>query len=73
MTVDEWRQSIMHIKPLGGELGAKFLGEYLRKDPLAPGSSETTKALGGAKYALPQFFGPECDLARHHSKYIPFY
>lgn len=75
MTVDEWRQSICHIKPLGGDLGQKFLGEVLRKEmEMQPqGAAEATKALGATKLLLPDYQDYRSELISHHHKAIRFY
>lgn len=73
MTVDEWRTTIMHIKPLGGDLGSKFLGEVLRKEMMMQGSSEATKALGPSKILIPEYLDYRSDLVKHHHKSIRFY
>jgi hypothetical protein len=70
MTVDEFRTDIMHIKGLGGELGAKFLGEF---DRTPDASTLANKALGRAKNLLPGYQAMNAELIRHRARDIYFY
>jgi hypothetical protein len=75
MTVNQFRTDIMHISPLDGELGERFLGEVTREAALAKAKnsgSNLTKAIGPvSKPALLQF--AEIPYIIHKRKNIAFY
>lgn len=75
MTVDQFRVEIMHIDPLGGELGQKFLGEVTREAAMQKAQnsgSNLTKAIGPLKeIALAQY--AEIPYVKHKARYIKFY
>lgn len=79
VTVDEWRVEYMHVDPLGGELGQKFLGEFLRKIPpkgspqLSQSDLDAIRVLGPSRQYIPEYREVECSFVKHKRKNIAFY
>jgi hypothetical protein len=75
MTVNQFRTDIMHISPLDGELGEKFLGEVTREAAMAKAKnsgSNLTKAIGPvSKTALLEY--AQVPYTIHKRKNIAFY
>lgn len=73
MTVDQFRQDLMHIEPLGGEEGKKYLGNYFRQMKDSNEEAPLTRAVGQAKHFLPEYQEIKANKVRHSRKEIPFY
>jgi hypothetical protein len=71
MTVNQFRVEILHIDPLEGPAGDKFLGEFLRKekDLASPG---LTKAIGQAKHFLPEYQEYKSSKIKYKAKELAF-
>jgi hypothetical protein len=76
MPVDEFRVRIMHLSPLGGELGDKFLGEVIREALLAKtqtAESSLTKAVGPVKHLLSDYKFAMSEKVIHRRSEVRFY
>jgi hypothetical protein len=72
MTVDTFLTEIMHVKGLGGELGAKFLGEFARIPKEGP-TPLANKVLGKVKNLFPDYQAYNAEIIRHRSRDIYYY
>lgn len=75
MSVDEFRVKVMHLEPLGGELGAKFLGQVTREAAMQKANnsgSNLTKAVGKLNHTFLANYA-ESSHVLHRRKYISFY
>lgn len=73
VTVDEFRVDYLHVNPVGGELGKKYLGEFLRKEDVIKGGPAVDKALGMGKFLFPEYAQNYMSLEKHHSDFIKYY
>lgn len=83
MTVDEYRIKVLHLPPLGGELGGKFLGAVTRAAAMAKATktpsggktaeTELTRAVGPHKHFLPEYQEAFLQKEIHRRENIRYY